>query len=214
MFLITERSEDVKILQEERNGKKRHYITGVFLQAEVENRNHRIYPRKTLFEEVNRYKSDYVAQSRSCGELGHPDTPKIIEDRISHLVTELEFDGDNVVGKARILDTPMGKIAQTLIDEGVKFGVSSRGLGSLKEKNGVNIVQEDFRIKAIDIVHDPSAPSAFVNGIMEGKDWMNDDFVDLELIDEIKKSIKSVNRKQLEEAKLQAFQKFINSLNR
>jgi len=214
MFLITERSEDVEVLEEEFQGKKRHYIQGIFLQADIENRNHRVYPKQTLFEEVKRFRTDYVDQKRAVGELGHPDTPKIIEDRISHLITELEFDGNDVLGKARILDTPMGKIAKTLIDEGVKFGVSSRGLGSLKEKNGVNYVQDDFRVKAIDIVHDPSAPSAFVNGIMEGRAWMDENNVDMELIEEIKQSIRSVNRRQLEEAKLKAFQKYMSSLTR
>jgi hypothetical protein len=207
-----ENSESVEICEEMDGDKKNHFITGVFLQAEVENRNHRIYPKQTLFNEVKRYKEVYIDNSRSVGELGHPDSPKLTEDRISHLVTALEFRGNDVIGRAKLLDTPMGKIAKTLIDEGVKFGVSSRGLGSLKDKNGINVVQPDFRIKAIDIVHDPSAPSAFVNGIMEGREWFDDD-ADNELIEEIKRSIHSTTRAKLEEAKVQAFQTLMNKLS-
>ena len=173
MKLITEKVEDVKVLTEEKNGKKRLYIEGTFLQGEIKNRNGRMYPLSTLEREVSKYNEQYIKSGRSLGELGHPDGPTVNLDRASHLITSLVQEGNNFRGRARILDTPMGNIAKNLLDEGVKLGVSSRGIGSLKETNGCKIVADDYMLAtAADIVADPSAPDAFVNGIMEGREWV------------------------------------------
>ena len=169
MKLITEEISKVKFITEEKNGKKSLYIEGIFLQADIKNRNGRCYPMETLNREVTRYTDNYISKGRALGELGHPDGPTVNLDRVSHMITSLKEDGNNFVGKAKILDTPMGKIASSLISEGVKLGVSSRGIGSLVERNGVRYVSDDFMLAtAADIVADPSAPDAFVNGIMEG----------------------------------------------
>ena len=174
MKLIKEEIQDVKVLiTEDKNTKKKSYvIEGVFMQAEKQNRNGRVYPFDTLRKEVERYNKEYVTKNRALGELGHPDTPSINLDRVSHIVKELHEDGNTVYGKAKVLDTPMGRIVKNLIEEGAQLGVSSRGMGSLKSKNGYQEVQEDFMLAAIDIVADPSAPNAFVNGIMEGREQM------------------------------------------
>ncbi len=173
MKLITESIEDIQILTEEKDGKKTLYIEGVFLQGEIKNRNGRIYPFGVLQKEVERYSEEYVRAGRALGELGHPDGPTVNLDRVSHKITSLKAEGTNFIGKARILDTPMGSIAKNLLGEGVKLGVSSRGMGTLKEENGVKYVSDDFMLAtAADIVADPSAPDAFVNGIMEGKEWV------------------------------------------
>ena len=213
MRLITENIEDIKILTEEKDGKKNLYIEGVFLQSEIKNRNGRIYPFDVLNKEVQRYSEEYVKPGRALGELGHPDGPTVNLDRVSHKITSLKAEGNNFIGKARILDTPMGKIAKNLLGEGVQLGVSSRGMGSLKEENGVKYVGEDFMLAtAADIVADPSAPDAFVNGIMEGKEWVYaNGAVHEQTIEQIKKRIDNASRIQLEERKLSAFAQFLQS---
>jgi hypothetical protein len=173
MKLITELTEDVKYVKENiGNGEKTYFIEGIFMQSDTKNRNGRIYPQNTLLKECKRYINEYVAKGRAMGELNHPTGPTVNLDRVSHIVKELYEDGKNVYGKAKVLDTPMGRIVKNLIDEGAQLGVSTRGMGSLKSKNGYQEVQEDFMLAAIDIVADPSAPNAFVNGIMEGREWM------------------------------------------
>ena len=172
MKLITETVQDINILTEEKNGQKHYFIEGVFMQSEVKNRNGRVYPKNTLAKETGRYINEYVNKGRALGELNHPTGPTVNLDRVSHIVKELHEDGKNIYGKAKVLDTPMGKIVKNLIDEGAQLGVSTRGMGSLKSKNGYQEVQEDFMLAAIDIVADPSAPNAFVNGIMEGREWI------------------------------------------
>ena len=175
MKLITENIEEVKLLTEEKDGQKHLYIEGVFLQSEVRNRNGRVYPFSVLEKEVGRYNEEYVTKGRALGELGHPDGPTVNLDRVSHRITSLKAEGNNFVGKARILDTPMGNIAKSLLGEGVKLGVSSRGMGSIDKREDANYVMDDFMLAtAADIVADPSAPDAFVNGIMEGKEWVWD----------------------------------------
>ena len=215
MKLITEKIEDAKIvITEGKNGKRNTFIEGVFLQAEICNRNGRMYPMRTMEREVQKYNENFVKSGRALGELGHPDGPTINLDRASHLITSLKREGNNFVGKARLLETPMGKIAKQLLDEGVKLGVSSRGLGSIKEENGVKIVGEDFMLAtAADIVADPSAPDAFVNGIMEGKEWVwaNGNIAESK-IDEIKRRIDNAAQNQLEERKISAFSEFLKNL--
>jgi hypothetical protein len=176
MKLIREEIESVEFIVEERNGKKSLYIEGVFLQGDIKNRNGRMYPMETLRREVARYNENHVMAGRALGELGHPDGPTVNLDRVSHKITSLRESGSNFIGKAKILNTPMGKIAESLISEGVKLGVSSRGVGSLRvSREGINVVGEDFMLAtAADIVADPSAPDAFVSGIMEGKEWVWD----------------------------------------
>jgi len=173
MKLITELTEDIKYIKENiGNGEKTYFIEGVFMQSDTKNKNGRIYPQGTLLKECKRYINEYVNKGRALGELNHPTGPTVNLDRVSHIVKELYEDGKNVYGKAKVLDTPMGKIVKNLIDEGAQLGVSTRGMGSLKAKNGYQEVQEDFMLAAIDIVADPSAPNAFVNGIMEGREWV------------------------------------------
>jgi hypothetical protein len=173
MKLITELTEDVKYIKENvGNGEKTYFIEGIFMQSDTKNRNGRIYPQQTLMVECKRYIVEYVEKGRALGELNHPTGPTVNLDRVSHIVKELYEDGKNVYGKAKVLDTPMGRIVKNLIDEGAQLGVSTRGMGSLKSKNGYQEVQEDFMLAAIDIVADPSAPNAFVNGIMEGREWI------------------------------------------
>lgn len=214
MKLITEEISKVKFITEEKNGKKSLYIEGIFLQADIKNRNGRCYPMETLSREVSRYTDNYISKGRALGELGHPDGPTVNLDRVSHMITSLREDGNNFIGKAKILDTPMGKIASSLISEGVKLGVSSRGIGSLVERNGVRYVSNDFMLAtAADIVADPSAPDAFVNGIMEGVEWIYDVSRNSWLLENTKKKINHlVDTKQLEERKIQLFDEFLNSL--
>ena len=199
---------------EEKDGKKNLYIEGVFLQSETQNRNGRIYPFDVLNKEVERYSEEYVKAGRALGELGHPDGPTVNLDRVSHKITSLKAEGNNFMGKARILDTPMGKIAKSLLGEGVKLGVSSRGMGSLKEENGVKYVSDDFMLAtAADIVADPSAPDAFVNGIMEGKEWVWEGGLLRERqIQEMKKEINNASKVELEEKMLSAFDRFLSNL--
>jgi hypothetical protein len=214
MKLIVEQIEEVKYLVEENNGQKSHFIEGVFMQAEQKNRNGRVYPKPVMAREVNRYVKEYVDQKRAFGELGHPDSPSINLDRVSHMIVSMKEDGNNYVGKAKILGTPYGNIVKNLIDEGAKLGVSSRGMGSLKPSNGFQLVQDDFYLAtAADIVADPSAPDAFVRGIMENKEWIFVNGVLQEMeIEEMKKTIMKAKRKQLEEVKLRQFKQFISKL--
>ena len=217
MKLIKEHTETVNYLIEEdkETGQKNYNLEGVFLQADIKNRNGRIYPVEILDKEVKRYVKENVKKNRAYGELGHPDSPTINLDRVSHMIKELKLEGKNFVGKAKIMDTPYGKIVKSLIDEGASLGVSSRGMGSLKTtKDGTSEVQKDFMLAtAADIVADPSAPDAFVRGVMEGKEWMFVDgkFVEQD-IDAVKSSITKATRSQLEEAKLFAFAKFLQAI--
>ena len=216
MKLITEEIQKVEFITEGKGANKRHYIRGVFLQSECVNRNGRMYPFSIMEKEVKRYNENFVLKGRALGELGHPDGPTINLDRVSHKICELYRDGNNFIGKAQLLETPMGKIAKSLIGEGVTLGVSSRGVGSLKMTNeGHKIVGEDFMLAtAADIVADPSAPDAFVQGIMEGKEWVYDSNKKVWITESIKNIIeKDVQRKRLtEERKLQHFEKFLNML--
>jgi hypothetical protein len=216
MKLIRERVEDVNYLTEStEDGKKALYIQGPFLVAEQGNKNRRMYKIDTLQREVDRYVKEYVDTKRALGELGHPDTPSINLERVSHLITELTQDGNVFVGKAKILDTPYGNIVKNFIESGVNLGVSSRGMGSLiPGDNGLSIVQDDFRLAtAADIVADPSAPGAFVNGIMEGKEWLfvEGRYVEVD-IDNAKRQIRKASSKQLEEVAIKLFDNFISKL--
>ncbi len=214
MKLITESIEDIQILEEETNGKKNLYIEGVFLQGDIKNRNGRVYPFGVLEREVGRYNEQYVNVGRALGELGHPDGPTVNLDRVSHKIVSLKAEGSNFVGKAQILNTPMGNIAKSLLESGVKLGVSSRGMGSIEEKNGANYVRDDFMLAtAADIVADPSAPDAFVNGIMEGKEWVWENGIIKEVnIAKYHRYISESTRKNLEERSLKAFSHFLQSL--
>lgn len=215
MKLITEINEEIKFITEEGEaGKKNMYIEGIFMQAEKQNKNGRMYPMPVMQREVNRYVTEYVNKNRAYGELGHPEGPGINLERVSHMIKELRQDGNNFVGKAKIMDTPYGNIVKNLINEGACVGVSTRGLGSLVEKGGIKIVQDDFYLAtAADIVADPSAPDAFVQGIMENKEWVyvSGRWTERE-IEETKQTIQKTNIKDLEEAKLNLFKKFINRL--
>ena len=213
MKLITEVYEQNKIIVEEKLGKgKQYFIEGIFLQSELKNRNGRVYPEAVMDKEVQRYTEEYINKNRAYGELGHPDTPSINLDRVSHMITSLKKDGTNYIGRAKILDTPMGKIAKGLLDGGANLGVSSRALGSLKtNRDGVQVVQDDFMLStAADIVADPSAPNAFVQGIMENREWL---FVDGKYverhIEEAKKVIQKTSSSQLNEMSIKAFQDFL-----
>ena len=216
MKLITETTEDIKYLKEEKDGKTNLFIEGVFLQSDLKNRNGRVYPREIMQREVNRYVKESIDKKRAMGELGHPDGPTINLDRVSHMITSLREDGSNYIGKAKILDTPMGNIVKNLIDEGASLGVSSRGLGTLKEKNGINEVQDDFVLStAADIVADPSAPDAFVRGIMEHKEWVmvEGSWMEQE-IDAAVRRIKRASSRELEEEKMAVFSSFMNKLSK
>jgi len=215
MKLITEMTEDIRcIIEEDKDtGKKNHFIHGVFMQAEQKNRNGRIYERKILENEVKRYSESFVNKNRAMGELNHPQGPTVNLDRVSHMIKDLKFEGNDVVGKAKLLDTPMGNIAKNLVNEGAQLGVSSRGMGSLEERNGVNYVKDDFMLSAVDIVADPSAPGAFVNGIMEGKEWIwENGILHEKQINEYCKMIAKASAKELEEKAIYAFKDFISKL--
>jgi len=216
MKLITEEISSVKFITEGKGGKKRMYIEGVFLQGDIKNRNGRMYPVQTLAKEVGRYNESFVKKGRALGELGHPEGPTVNLDRVSHKIVSLKQEGNNFKGKAQLLETPMGKIAKSLIAEGVTLGVSSRGVGSLKEdSNGCKVVGEDFMLAtAADIVADPSAPDAFVSGIMEGKEWIWEGGILREqLASKTKKQINTlVDQKRLEEHKLNLFNDFLSNL--
>jgi len=208
MKLITEHMQDLEYIVEGKG--KDQYIRGVFMQSDVKNQNGRVYPYSVLKKEVKRYTSKFVNEGRALGELGHPMGPTINLDRVSHLITELNEDGKNFVGKAKIMDTPNGKIVKNLLSSGVRLGVSSRGLGTIKanKKTGVNEVQKDFTLSTVDIVADPSAPAAFVDGIMEGREFSATG----ELEYAIKKEIKNTKSKDLDRKKLETFEKFLGNL--
>jgi hypothetical protein len=216
MKLITEvYDQDIQfVIEAKEDGGKNFFIEGVFMQGNIKNRNGRMYPMETLMKEVKRYNKEYIEKNRAYGELGHPQGPTINLDRVSHMIKELRQDGNNVMGKAKIMDTPMGNIVKNLMAEGCSLGVSSRGMGSLQQKNGVNMVQSDFQLAtAADIVADPSAPDAFVNGIMENVDWLQiDDRWVPQYIEETQKEIRKVSKAQLQEAKVKAFEKFLKQL--
>ena len=208
--LIAEAVEEVEYITEEKEGGGKNYkIRGIFMQADIKNRNGRIYPMEVLDEEVRNYNKKFIQQNRAFGELGHPDGPTVNLERVSHMITSLEPDGKNFIGEAKIMDTPMGKIVKNLMDEGAKLGVSSRGMGSLKQKGGANVVSDDFYLAtAADIVADPSAPNAFVEGIMEGKEWVwnNGALVEAHVAElkkkfDVKKHQRQVNLEALEFAK-------------
>jgi hypothetical protein len=200
-------------LTEEKNGQKNYFIKGVFMESDTKNRNGRVYPNEIMEKEIGRYNNEYVKQNRAMGELGHPEGPTVNLERVSHIIKNLSVDGKQIIGEAKIMDTPYGKIVKNLIDEGAKLGVSSRGMGSLKEQDGVNVVQEDFMLAAVDVVADPSAPNAFVNGIMEGKEWIWDNGVlKPVVIENYKKIIKKTSSRRLEEQAIHLFKDFISKL--
>ena len=213
MKLIAEEIVEVNFLTEDNGGKTSHFIEGVFLQGEIKNRNGRMYPIDTLQREVDTYNESYVSKGRALGELGHPDGPQINLDRVSHKIVSLRQEGNNFIGKAKILETPMGKIAKNLLDEGVKLGVSSRGLGSIERRGDMNVVKDDFMLAtAADIVADPSAPDAFVEGIMEGKDWVWNSGWEESQIAAVKRDIDNASVDQLTEKKLKAFENLLRNL--
>ena len=207
MKLITEHTNEVEYIVEGKN--KQQYIKGIFMQSDIQNQNGRIYPYSVLKKQVKEFNEKFVKQDRALGELGHPSGPTVNLDRVSHVITELQEDGKNFIGKAKIIDTPNGKIVKNLLESGVRLGVSSRGLGSVKtNKEGVNEVQDDFVLSTVDIVSDPSAPDAFVNGIMEGKEFSLTGEVEYHIRKEIKNTVKA----RLEEKKIKLFQNFIKNL--
>jgi len=214
MKLISEEIQDAEYLVENVNGQKKYKIKGVFLQSDIKNRNGRVYPKQVMMKEVNRYTEQFVNKNRAFGELGHPDGPTVNLERVSHMITNLKQDGSNYVGEAKIMNTPYGKIVKGLIDEGAQLGVSSRGMGTLEQRNGANYVKSDFMLAtAADIVADPSAPDAFGQGIMENKEWIWDNGRMIERdIDAWKREIKDASSNKLEEKKLQIFNKFLKNL--
>ena len=215
MKLITEQNNDIEVLTEEKDGKKSTYIKGVFLQTEITNRNGRMYKFDTMNREVTKYNEEFVNRGRALGELGHPEGPTLNLDRVSHKITELYPEGTNFIGKAKLMETPMGKIAKSLLDEGVQLGVSSRGLGSIKKEGSCSVVADDFILStAADIVADPSAPDAFVEGIYEGREWVTvDGKVKERTIEEIKAAIDNApNPQELQERKISAFATFLRSI--
>ena len=214
MKLISEEIQNAEMLVEETNGKKNYKIRGVFLQSDIKNRNGRIYENDILTKEVKRYNQEFINKKRAFGELGHPDGPTVNLERVSHMITKLEPEGKNFIGEAKVMDTPYGKIVKGLIDEGAQLGVSSRGMGSLVQKNGANYVGKDFYLAtAADIVADPSAPDAFVEGIMENKEWVWDNgVIKAQDIEEYKEHIQEAKRLKLAEAKVKVFKNFIEKL--
>ena len=215
MKQITEQNNDIEVLTEEKDGKKSTYIKGVFLQTEITNRNGRMYKFDTMNREVSKYNEEFVNRGRALGELGHPEGPTLNLDRVSHKIVELYPEGTNFMGKAKLMDTPMGKIAKSLLDEGVQLGVSSRGLGSIKKEGSCSVVADDFILStAADIVADPSAPDAFVEGIYEGREWVTvDGKVKERTIEEIKAAIDNApNPQELQERKISAYATFLRSI--
>lgn len=214
MKLITEHLEDsLSYITEEKNGKKDVVIEGIFMQAESKNRNGRVYPREVMESAVNKYVTEQVSKGRAVGELNHPDGPTINLDKVSHRITELNWDGNNVMGKALVLDTPMGQIVKGLVEGGVQLGVSSRGMGTLVNRNGVNVVGKDFILATVDIVQDPSAPEAFVNGIMEGVEWVWDNgLLKAQEIEKYETEIKRASSSQLAESQLKVWNDFLSKL--
>ena len=217
MKLIREEINEAQYIVEEDNGKKSHKIKGIFMQANIKNRNGRVYPMEVLEKEVKRYNKEFVQRKRAFGELGHPDGPTVNLERVSHIITKLEGDGKgNYIGEAKITETPYGKIVKSLIDEGAQLGVSSRGMGSLENKGGTNYVKSDFYLAtAADIVADPSAPQAFVNGVMEGKEWIWDNGIIKEQdVSEIKEQIERETRERQAKAEAHAFESFMRKLTK
>ena len=215
MKLITEQNNDIEVLTEEKDGKKSTYIKGVFLQTEITNRNGRMYKFDTMNREVTKYNEEFVGRGRALGELGHPEGPTLNLDRVSHKIVELYAEGTNFIGKAKLMETPMGKIAKSLLEEGVQLGVSSRGLGSIKKEGSCSVVADDFILStAADIVADPSAPDAFVEGIYEGREWVTvDGKVKERTIEEIKAAIDNApSPQELQERKISAFATFLRSI--
>ena len=214
MKLISEEIQDAEYLVEDVGGKKNYKIKGVFLQSDIKNRNGRVYPKQIMMKEVNRYQKEFVEKKRAFGELGHPDGPTVNLERVSHMITNLQQDGSNFIGEAKIMNTPYGKIVKGLIDEGAQLGVSSRGMGSLEQRNGANYVKNDFMLAtAADIVADPSAPDAFVQGIMESKEWVWDNGRLVERdVEAWRKEIRSASTRKLEEKKLEIFENFLKNL--
>ena len=214
MKLISEFNDvGFEILTEEKNGKKKYVIEGIFAQADKKNRNGRVYPKPVMEKAVGKYHADQVSKGRAVGELNHPEGPTVNLDKVSHKIDELKFEGSDVVGKATILDTPMGEIVKGLLDGGVQLGVSTRGMGSLMQQNGVMTVKEDFLLNAIDIVQDPSAPSAFVNGVMEGVEWVwNNGMIEPQAIEKMETEIKNAPRADLYETQVREFKNFLSLL--
>lgn len=214
MKLIAEEVTNVRFITEKVNGKTEHFIEGIFMQSEKKNRNGRVYPKDILAKEAARYNTEYVEKNRAFGELGHPDSPTINLDRVSHMITKLYPDGNNFIGKAKILDTPNGKIVKSLLDGGATLGVSTRGVGSLKPQNGYQVVQDDFHLAtAADIVADPSAPDAFVRGIMEGKEWVLDrtGWKEIDYYS-ARKQINEASKDEIEAVALKLFENFMSKL--
>ena len=214
MKLIREEITDIEFVTEETNNKKNYFIKGVFMQADLKNRNGRVYPMETLNKEVSRYTKKFINEKRAFGELGHPDGPTVNLERVSHMITKLYPDGKNFMGEAKITNTPYGNIVKSLIDEGAKLGVSSRGMGSLENRSGANYVKSDFYLAtAADIVADPSAPDAFVQGVMEGKEWVWDNGIIKEVeVNELREEIEKAKRHELAEKKAAVFNKFLKNL--
>ena len=215
MKLITEQNNDIEVLTEDKDGKSATYIKGIFLQTEITNRNGRMYRFDSMNREVSKYNEEFIQRGRALGELGHPEGPTVNLDRVSHKIVELYPEGKNFIGKAKLLETPMGKIAKNLLEEGVQLGVSSRGLGSLKKEGSLQVVADDFILStAADIVADPSAPDAFVEGIMEGKEWaLVDGKIKEAQIEAIKASLDNApSPQELQERKISAFESFLRSL--
>ena len=214
MKLITETTENIKFIKEDvENGPSNYYIKGIFMQAEEKNRNGRIYPKNILVNEVKNYNNNFVDGKRAFGELGHPEGPTVNLERVSHIITDLSSKNNDIIGEAKIMDTPMGKIVKNLLDEGAQLGVSSRGMGSLIEKNGAKYVDDDFMLSAVDIVADPSAPNAFVEGIMEGKEWIWDNGILKEkYLNNYKKIVLKTSQRTLDEVSEWCFADFLSKL--
>tara|TARA_R100001509_G_C4831027_1_gene203272 strand:+ start:104 stop:745 length:642 start_codon:yes stop_codon:yes gene_type:complete len=213
MRLITEHFDNLKYLVEEKDGKRDTFIEGVFMQAEQKNRNGRVYPKETLFSAVEKYIAEQVKPGRAVGELDHPEGPQINLDKVSHKITDLKFDGDNVVGKAKVLNTPMGKIVEGLIEGGVKLGVSSRGMGTVEEREGATYVNDDYILATVDIVQDPSAKGAFVDGIMEGKEWVwENGILVAQQLEKYETEIRKASSKELTSVQEKVFKDFLSKL--
>ena len=213
MKLITEHFDNLQYITEEKDGKKSTFIEGIFMQAEKKNRNGRVYPKKVLYGAVEKYLDEQVKTGRAVGELYHPEGPTINLDKVSHKITGLKFDGDDVVGKAQVLNTPMGKIVEGLIEGGVKLGVSSRGMGTVENVQGVNMVQEDYLLATVDIVQDPSAQGAFVNGIMEGVEWVWDNgILKAQQLEKYETEIREASSKELSSVQEKVFKDFLSKL--
>ena len=213
MKLITEHFDNLEYITEDKNGEKNTFLQGVFMQAEQKNRNGRIYPKETLFKAVEKYINEQVKTGRAVGELDHPAGPQINLDKVSHKITRLEFDGDNVVGKAQVLETPMGKIVEGLIKGGVKLGVSSRGMGTVENRKGATYVNDDYMLSTVDIVQDPSAQGAFVNGIMEGVEWIWDNgILKAQQLEKYETEIREASSKELGSVQEKVFKDFLSKL--